>query len=211
LPGDIFVVSGPSGSGKTSICTRLLSRVRDLRLTVSYTTRRMKNGEVHGKDYYFVNDAEFDKIINLGGFLEYANVYGNRYGTARHVIDEILSSGEDGLLEIDVQGGMKVKAAIPEAILVAVFPPSWAMLRKRLQDRGRDTGEEIASRLLAASREIEVLLSYDYLVVNDELDEAVSRVESIVRATRLRRERMLARMERIIKETREAEDGTSNG
>jgi guanylate kinase len=197
--GDVFVISAPSGSGKTTICRNLLRRVEGLELSVSYTTRPRKHGEEDGKDYFFVDDSKFDKIIGLKGFLEYASVYGNRYGTSREGVRSIVARGIDAVLEIDVQGGKKVKKALPEAILVGIFPPDWETLKRRLAERGRDSREEMETRLEAAGREMRELLAYDFLVINDDLDQAVAQVEWIVRAHRLRRERVGARMEGILR------------
>jgi len=121
--GDIIVISAPSGSGKTTICRALLSRVENIVLAVSYTTRERRVGEVDGKDYYYVCETEFGNMINRNEFLEYANVFGNWYGTSRSVVEAIASGRNDALLEIDVQGGNAVKAAIPEAILIGILPP----------------------------------------------------------------------------------------
>ena len=196
--GDVFVISAPSGSGKTTICRSLLQSVEGLELSVSYTTRAKKPGETDGKDYFFIMDQQFDKMINLKQFLEYASVYGNRYGTSRELVRSIVSRGVDAVLEIDVQGGRKIKKALPDAVLVGVFPPDWETLKRRLAGRGRDSREEMETRLEAAGREMRALLSYDFLVVNDDLDQAVTRVEWIVRAHRLRRERVRGRMETIL-------------
>jgi len=196
--GDVFVISAPSGSGKTTICRRLLDQVEGLELSVSYTTRPKKPGEVDGKDYYFTDGDNFDKMVKEKDFLEYAVVYGNRYGTSREVVRSIVSRGSDAVLEIDVQGGRKVKESLPETVLVGIFPPDWATLEQRLSGRGRDSRKEMETRLEAAGREMKELLSYDYLVVNDDLEKAVTRVEWIVRAHRLRRDRVRGRMEKIL-------------
>ena len=203
--GDVFVISAPSGSGKTTICRMLLKRLENLELSVSYTTRSRKRGEVDGKDYYFIEPERFDKMVVSREFLEFASVYGNRYGTSREAVRSIVSRGKDALLEIDVQGGKKVKEELPEAVLVAIFPPDWKSLEERLVGRRRDSAEEVRSRLRAAEDEARELLSYDYLVVNDDLEAAVTRVEWIVRAARLRRARTLVRLEKIVNRTGEGE------
>ena len=209
--GDIIVISAPSGSGKTTICRALLARVEGLSLSVSYTTRERRPGEIDGKDYHFVNEEKFDKMLDSKGFLEHARVYGRRYGTSRAAVEEIVSRGLDAVLEIDVQGGRSVKAAVPEAVLIGILPPDRETLRGRLFGRGRDTREEMEKRLKEAEQELEALRGYDYLVVNDDLEKAVSRVEWIVRARRLRCERASGAIERIFKNGGEGTDGSSNG
>jgi len=195
--GDVFVISAPSGSGKTTICRMLVKKLDNMEISISYTTRPRKRGEVDGTDYYFIDPEKFDKMINSREFLEFAPVYGHRYGTSREAVRSIVSRGKDAVLEIDVQGGKKVKKELPEAILVAVFPPDRRSLEKRLIGRGRDSAEEVRARLRAADDEARELLSYDYLVVNDDLETAVSRVTWIVRAARLRRERASGRLAKI--------------
>ena len=197
--GDVFVISAPSGSGKTTICRLLLEKVEGLELSISYTTRPRKNGETEGKDYHFISDDKFDKMISLKEFLEYATVYGRRYGTSRDAVGKTVSRGTDVVLEIDVQGGRKVKEALPGAVLIGIFPPDWETLSRRLQDRGRDSREEMEARLEAAGKEMTELLTYDFLVVNDSLEKAVTQVEWIVRAQRLRRERVRRTRERILR------------
>jgi guanylate kinase len=201
--GDVIVISAPSGSGKTTICRMLAKRLDNMELSISYTTRPRKQGEVNGADYYFIKKEKFDKMVVSREFLEFASVYGQRYGTSREAVRSIVSRGKDAVLEIDVQGGKKVKKELPEAILVAVFPPDRRSLEKRLIGRGRDSVEEVKARLQAADDEARELLSYDYLVVNDDLEQAVSRVEWIVRAARLRRKRTFGRLAKIFDGSRE--------
>ena len=195
--GDVFVISAPSGSGKTTICRMLVQRLDNMELSISFTTRPRKRSEEDGKDYHFIDPKKFDIMIRSRELLEFASVYGNRYGTSREAVRSIVSRGRDAVLEIDVQGGKKVKEELPGAVLVAVFPPDWRSLEERLIGRGRDTPEEVRERLRVAGEEARELLSYDYLVVNDELEAAVTRVEWIVRATRLRRERAAVRVKKI--------------
>jgi guanylate kinase len=185
--------------------------VEGLSLSISCTTRERRPGEIDGKDYYFVDEEKFDKMVNSKGFLEHARVYGQRYGTSRAAVEDIVSGGLDAVLEIDVQGGRSVKAAVPEAVLVGILPPDQETLRDRLFARGRDTREEMERRLTEARQELAALKEYDYLVVNDDLGRAVSRVESIVRARRLRRERAYDVIDRILEDTGEGRDGSSNG
>lgn len=203
--GDVFVISAPSGSGKTTVCRMLVERVENVEISVSYTTRGRKAGEVEGKDYHFIDAQKFDKMVVSREFLEFASVYGNRYGTSRKAVEEILLRGTDALLEIDEQGGRAVKREIPGAVRVALFPPDWRTLEDRLTGRGRDSAAEMEARLRAAAGEAQGLLAYDYLVVNDDLESTVARVEWIVRASRLRRKRAIARMEKILRESGEGE------
>jgi guanylate kinase len=201
--GDVFVISAPSGSGKTTICRMLVEKIDNVELSISYTTRPRKMGEVDGRDYYFIEPERFDIMSNSGEFLEFASVYGKRYGTSREAVRSIVTRGKDAVLEIDVQGGRIVKENLPEAIRVAIFPPDRRSLEERLVGRGRDSPAEVEARLRAASDEEQDLLSYDYLVVNDNLEAAVARVEWIVRAARLRRERALLRLTKLFDESGE--------
>ena len=209
--GDIFVISAPSGSGKTTICRALLSRVEGLSLSISCTTREKKPGEKDGVDYYFVDEEKFGNMLVSNEFLETASVYGRRYGTSRMAVEGIVSTGLDAVLEIDVQGGASVKAAIPGAVRIGILPPDWETLRARLTARARDSRPDIERRLAAARLEIRELGNYDYLVVNDDLETAVRQVEWIVRARRLRRERTIGAVGRILGKEGEERDGSSNG
>ncbi|MCL1926094.1 MAG: guanylate kinase [Syntrophorhabdaceae bacterium] len=209
--GDIIVISAPSGAGKTTICRALLSLVKGIVLSISYTTRERRTGEAGGKDYYYVSDQEFGNMVNCNEFLECANVFGNWYGTSRSVVETIVSGGNDALLEIDVQGGTAVKAAIPEAILIGILPPDREALRKRLFDRARDSRADIERRLDEAWKEIAELQKYDYIVVNNELETAVRQVECIVMAQRSRRERMQSIVDVILSEKGDGWDGSDNG
>ena len=209
--GNIIVISAPSGSGKTTICRALLSLVKGIVLSISYTTRERRTGESGGKDYYYVSEQEFGNMINCNEFLECANVFGNWYGTSRSAVETIVSGGNDALLEIDVQGGTAVKAAIPEAVLIGILPPGRETLCKRLFDRARDSRADIERRLDEAWKEIAELQKYDYIVVNNELETAVRQVECIVTAQRSRRERMQSIVDVILSEKGDGWDGSDNG
>ena len=179
-PGKLFVFSGPSGAGKGTICKRLLEENKELAISVSMTTRAPRNGEVEGVSYYFTDKETFRKCIEAGEFLEHAEVYGNYYGTPKGPVIEKLRNGIDVILEIDMQGALKVKENYPEGVFIFILPPSMSELRKRLTGRGTETEEAIELRLGETLKELSYIEKYDYCVVNGELEEAVARVKSIV-------------------------------
>nr|WP_314632113.1 guanylate kinase [uncultured Mogibacterium sp.] len=184
--GRLFVISGPSGAGKGTICKKLLESV-DISLSTSMTTRVPRQGEVDGKDYYFVTVNEFEEKIANGGMLEYARVFDNIYGTPKDMVIKQLERGRDVILEIDVQGGLQIKQKMPEqAVLVFILPPDFATLRQRIIDRGTETKEVIDKRFNEAINEIKLIGEYDYYVVNDELDDAVYELKAIIMAERRR-------------------------
>ncbi len=179
-PGKLFVLSGPSGAGKGTICKKLLSEVDQLALSVSMTTRAPREGEIEGVSYYFTEKEKFEEHIENGNLLEYAQVYGNYYGTPKAPVIEKLESGVDVILEIDMQGALKVKDNYPNGVFIFILPPSMSELRKRLTGRGTETEEAIELRLGETLKELSYIEKYDYCVVNGELEEAVARVKSIV-------------------------------
>jgi guanylate kinase len=179
-----FVVAAPSGTGKTTVCRRLLEADPDLVFSVSHTTRPRRPGERDGVDYRFVAEAEFERLVREGAFLEWAVYNGNRYGTSWEAIEAPLAGGCDVLLEIEVQGARQVRRRLPEARLVFLLPPSLAALEARLSSRGANSPGEIAERLETARGELAAIREFDYAVVNEELDRCVSDVLSIVRAER---------------------------
>ena len=179
--GKLFIISGPSGAGKGMICQRLVEESK-VEISVSMTTRNPRPGEIDGKSYYFTEREDFLTEIEKGGFLEYAEVYGNFYGTPREKVIEKLSNGVDVVLEIDIQGALKVNEAYPNGIFIFILPPSMAELRKRITGRGSETEEAINLRLSQTLKEVSYIDKYDYCVVNGDLEEAVARVKAIVMA-----------------------------
>ena len=188
--GNVFVLSAPSGTGKSTLAKQLVKQVRDLNFSVSFTTRRPRPGEVDGKDYFFVDDATFDEMVAREGFVEWVKVYERRYGTGRAWIEAQLASGMDILLDIESQGARQVHKAIPDAVMVFLLPPSSSELAARLRGRGDESEDQVRIRLDYARHELAQFDGYDYLVVNDTVDQAYRRLESIIIATRCRRERM---------------------
>ena len=186
MTGNMFVVCAPSGAGKTSLVAELLRRDRNARLSVSHTTRAPRPGEQDGRDYHFVSRSTFESMIERGEFLESAEVHGNLYGTSQGWIDHQRRDDVDIVLEIDWQGAQQVRRLVPEVIGIFVLPPSLASLRRRLNDRGQDSGAVIERRLEAARGEIAHLAEFDYVIVNNNFDDAVEDLVSVVRAARLR-------------------------
>ncbi len=186
--GQLFVVSSPSGGGKGTLISRVLASVPAISYSVSYTTRRARPGEVDGVHYHFVSPEEFEEIRRTSGFLEWAVVHDNLYGTARNVVEQELNEGHDVILEIDVQGAASVRAAAANVITVFILPPSYEVLAERLTKRGTDRSESVALRLKNARGEVERYGDFDYVVINDDAERAAQQLASIVYAERARRE-----------------------
>lgn len=184
--GNLIVISGPSGSGKGTVCQGLFKELDNLHLSISATTRKPRGNEQHGKDYYFLNREQFESLIAGDQLLEWANVYGNYYGTPRQPVMEAIDGGLDVILEIDVQGALHVKSKYPNCVLIFLIPPSRAELAKRLKNRGTDSDSAIEYRLQWAESEIKKVREYDYLVVNDDLAAATRKVSAIIIAERCR-------------------------
>lgn len=184
--GAIFILSAPSGAGKTTLINRLLKVFPDISLSVSYTTRARRPGEVHGRDYYFVGKKMFVAMRARGGFAEWASVHGSLYGTPRRPLEQSIRRGRDILLDIDVQGARKIKQLYPHSVAIFLLPPSWQELRRRLALRGTDRRESIRRRLENARREIRAIMRYDYFLVNKEIRDALKCMKSVIIAERLR-------------------------
>ena len=178
--GLLLVVSGPSGAGKGTICKALLNKNDQIKLSVSATTRKPRNGEVHGVNYFFIEKEEFTKMIENGEFLEYAQIYDNFYGTQKAAIIECLEKGQDVILEIEMQGARQIKEVYPEGVFIFVLPPSLEELKSRIVGRGTETQEEIEKRFSCAFEEINQIVNYDYFIVNEDIEKSVSDVEAII-------------------------------
>lgn len=187
--GILFVMSGPSGTGKGTICEKLLAnKENDVFLSVSSTTREMRKGETEGVTYNYTTVENFKSMIDNGEMLEYAVYNGNYYGTPKKAVEDMLSSSRNVLLEIEPQGALKVKDMFPEAVLMFIVPPSIAELRKRLSERGRENPQQIAERIEAAKWEFTQSPKYNYIFVNDNLDECVREVENVMRDKVIKRD-----------------------
>ncbi|MGI5911766.1 MAG: guanylate kinase [Syntrophomonadaceae bacterium] len=184
--GILFVISGPSGVGKGSITKAVMKRMKNIKLSISATTRLPRTGEVSGREYYFIDQPAFIQMIDNDLFLEWAKVYNNLYGTPRHFVDHNLDKGQDVLLEIDIQGAIKVKEKMPAGVFIFIAPPSIEELAQRLINRGSDSPESMEVRLASYKWEMEQYRHYDYIVLNKELDTAVDTVCSIINAERCR-------------------------
>ncbi len=188
--GVLLVISGPSGAGKGTICKALLEKHKDIYLSVSATTREPRAGEVHGVNYFFKTKEEFLQKVEEGDFLEHAEVYGNYYGTPKSSVQKMLDEGRDVILEIDIQGALKVKENCEEGIFIFILPPSMEELKQRIIKRGSETPESLMTRFKSAYKEINYISKYNYAVVNDEVDTAVAKLEAIIAAEKCRVDRM---------------------
>jgi guanylate kinase len=196
--GNIFVISAPSGAGKSTLVKRLMAATPGMCFSVSYTTRKPREGEKNSRDYFFVSRKIFEGMLRRGEFVEWANVYGHLYGTALKQLRDAQHEGTDIVLDIDVQGHAQVRQKLPEAVSVFIVPPSFDELARRLRDRCSDSEESIERRLDTARGEIAHWQEYDYLVVNDHLTEATRALRAIVHAARFRRFSQAGRIEEII-------------
>ncbi len=185
ITGKLYIISAPSGAGKTSLVKQLKQDMDKLVVSVSHTTRGMRNGEVDGSDYFFVSVDAFKSMIETQAFLEHAQVFDNFYGTAQKTVEDNLAQGLDVILEIDWQGAQQVRKMLPDSISIFILPPSIEVLTQRLKNRGQDDDEVIARRMRDAVTEMSHYPEFDYLVVNDDFDLALNQLKSIIAANRL--------------------------
>ncbi|MBT1279687.1 guanylate kinase [Thermoanaerobacter sp. CM-CNRG TB177] len=187
--GLLIVLSGPSGAGKGTICKALMEKEKDLKLSISATTRQPRSGEIEGKNYFFKSEEEFEKMIENDSFLEWAKVYGHYYGTPKDFVLKNLDEGNDVVLEIDIQGALKIKEKFPEGVFIFILPPSMEELKNRIKKRGTETEEEIIKRFKSAYEELNYVSRYNYVVINDSVEEAVEKINAIIIAEKCRVDR----------------------
>ena len=185
-PGNLFVVAAPSGAGKSSLVKALMELDAGVQHSVSHTTRAPRGQEFHGREYFFIDDAQFDEMVATNAFLEWAYVHGNRYGTSSQTIQERISLGMDVVLEIDFQGAIQIKRLFANAVLIFILPPSWEELRSRLHRRGEDAPEVIETRLANAATEMAQAHEFDFVIINQLFDKALFDLKAIVHAQRLK-------------------------
>ena len=196
--GILFVVSAPSGGGKGTLIQRLLKQVPNLGYSVSFTTRAPRNGEVDGREYFFVTPEKFQQMVDAGEFLEWAHVHSKRYGTARQQVAREIAEGRDIILEVDVQGAASVRTLMKDSVSIFILPPSLKVLKERLQSRGTDSPEELSLRLRNAHGELQDYSAFQYVILNDELDRASNQMAAIVHAERARLSRQEAQVKRVV-------------
>jgi len=198
MSGLLFVVSAASGTGKTSLVKALLERVNNLHVSVSHTTRGQRPGELDGVHYHFSTKEDFLNLVNEGGFIEYAEVFGNYYGTAQATVKEQLAKGHDVLLEIDWQGAQQVRRLFPESKQIFILPPSQFDLRQRLSNRGTDSVDVIEHRLSCAVEDMQQYVNFDYVIINDDFNKALHDLEAVIIANRLVLHQQANRHEKLI-------------
>lgn len=196
--GKLYIISAPSGAGKTSLVKQLVAETAGLTVSVSHTTRAMRPGEQHGRDYYFVSITEFQAMLAEQAFLEHAQVFDNFYGTARQTVLDQLAAGQDVILEIDWQGAKQIKQLLPDSIAIFILPPSIAVLEQRLRGRGQDDESVIARRMRDAVNEMRHYDEFDYLVVNDVFTEALAALTSIIFSQRLLKSRQQEQLQSLL-------------
>lgn len=186
---ELFILTGPSGVGKATVLSRLMNTINNVYVSISATTRPPRKDEQNGKDYFFMQRREFEKLIGEDRFLEHAEYVGNYYGTPKDSVEEMLNMGKDVILEIEVQGALQVKKKCPEAIMIFIIPPSFSALEFRLRSRGTEADDIIAQRLEKARAEYQMVDQYDYIVINDDIDRAAEEIKSIILASRCKKDK----------------------
>ncbi|MCG6932759.1 MAG: guanylate kinase [Gallionella sp.] len=205
MPGNLFIISAPSGAGKTSLVQSLLKHDPHIELSVSYTTRNPRSGEQNGKDYHFVSRETFLEMASRGEFLESAEVYGNLYGTSQNWIRQEIDRGRDLLLEIDWQGAEQVRRLFPDCISIFILPPSLAALEQRLRGRGKDSDEVIARRMAAVREDVSHIAEFNYVIINNDLNDALQELAAVVLSARLRSIQQLSRHQDLINQLQKPE------
>lgn len=185
-PGNLYVVAAPSGTGKSSLVKALLEVDSRMELSVSHTTRAPRGQEVHGREYYFTSQEEFDRMVEANAFVEWAQVHGNRYGTSRKTIEDKIAAGADIVLEIDFQGAVQIKQQFPNAVLIFILPPSWPELRARLMRRNEDSEATIELRMKNAAEEVAQVDKFDFVIINELFERALFDLKAIAHAQRLK-------------------------
>lgn len=198
--GILFILSGPSGVGKGTVRKQLFNEKTDLKYSISMTTRDRRPGETDGVDYFYKTKEAFEKLIEQNQLLEYAQYVNNYYGTPRTYVEETLAKGHDVFLEIEVQGALQVKENFPEGVFIFLFPPSLEELKNRIVSRGTESNDLVLNRLKEARKEIEMMDAYDYVVVNDQVEHAVAKVQSIIQSEHLKRERVAKQYKNILED-----------
>ena len=197
--GKLYIISAPSGAGKTSLVNHLTADLDKLHVSISHTTRQQRPGEIDGRDYFFVSLDEFKNMLSGQAFLEYAQVFDNFYGTARQTVEDNLRQGIDVILEIDWQGAKQIREILSDSISIFILPPSTEILQQRLQNRGQDSEAIIQRRMRDAVTEISHFDEYDYLIVNDDFDEALTELKSIIIAFRMQKTRRKQQLSGLLK------------
>ncbi len=185
-PGNLFVVAAPSGAGKSSLVKALMELDAQVTHSVSHTTRSPRGQEVNAREYFFINDVQFDELIKQDAFLEWANVHGHRYGTSKQTIEDKITDGHDVLLEIDFQGALQIKKIFPSVVLIFILPPSWEELKSRLERRGEDAPGVIQLRLENAAQEMAQASQFDFVIINEVFERALFDLKAVVHAQRLK-------------------------
>ncbi len=195
--GLIIVISGPSGAGKTTVCKEILKKLKNTVFSISVTTRKPRKGEINNRDYFFVSKEKFIEMIKKNQFIEWAIVHNNYYGTPKKFLIDTINSGKDIILDIDVQGGKKIKKIYPDAIFIFLMPSSWKILEQRIRKRAQDDEKTIKTRLKNAKKEISFIYDYTYFVINDRLHEAVKKIISIIEVEHRKINRLKEDIEKI--------------